>query len=94
MADIPRLTLLSGFDPIVVSYQERGAVLPPEYKRAVIMKSGICLPTVAVDGQIAGLWNLKKGKPFLKFFTPQPRKLQDAAMELVEGILWQTNGMI
>ena len=94
MADIPRLTLLSGFDPIIVSYQERGAALPPEYKRAVIMKSGICLPTVAVDGQIAGLWNLKKGKPFLEFFTPQPKKLHDAAMARVEEISWRTNGRL
>jgi len=55
MADIPELTLLSGFDPLIVSYTERGAVLPPEYKKAVVMKSGICLPTIAVNGQVAGL---------------------------------------
>ena len=32
-ADIPELTLLSGFDPFIVSYSERSAVLPAEYKR-------------------------------------------------------------
>ncbi len=67
--DIPELTLLSGFDPFIVSYSERSAVLPPEYKKAVVTKSGICLPTVAVNGQVAGLWNLKKGKPTVEFFT-------------------------
>ena len=33
MGDIPELTLLSGFDPMIVSYTERSAVLPPNIKR-------------------------------------------------------------
>ena len=94
MGDIPELTLLSGFDPVLVSYTERSAVLPPEYKRAVIMKSGICLPTIAVNGQVAGLWNIKKGEPTLEFFTPQPKRLKDAALDWVESIRWRTAGIL
>ena len=90
MGDIPALTLLSGFDPLIVSYMDRSAVLPPEYKRAVIMKSGICLPTIAIDGRVAGLWNIKKGEPAVEFFTAQPKKIKDAAFEWVELICWQT----
>ena len=90
MGDIPALTLLSGFDPLIVSYMDRSAVLPPEYKSAVIMKSGICLPTVAIDGRVAGLWNIKKGEPAVEFFTAQPKKIKDAAFEWVELICWQT----
>jgi hypothetical protein len=90
MGDIPALTLLSGFDPLIVSYTERGAVLPPEYKSAVIMKSGICLPTIAVNGQVAGLWNIKKGEPTVDFFTAQPKRIKDAAFDLVDNIRWQT----
>ena len=94
MGDIPELTLLSGFDPLIVSYTERGAVLPPESKRAVIMKSGICLPTIAVNGQVAGLWNIKKREPTLEFFTEQPKRIKDAAFDLVDNIRRQTAGIV
>ena len=89
MDDIPELTLLSGFDPLIVSYAERSAVLPPEYKEAVIMKSGICLPTIAVNGQVAGLWNIKKGEPVVEFFAAQPKRMIDAAFDLADNIRWQ-----
>ena len=94
MGDIPELTLLSGFDPLIVSYMERGAVLPMEYKKAVIMKSGICLPTIAVNGQVAGLWNIKKGEPFVVFFEVQPNRIKDAAIHLADNICWQTRNQI
>ena len=94
MGDIPELTLLSGFDPLIVSYTERGAVLPPEYKRAVVMKSGICLPTVAVNGKVAGLWNIKNGEPAVEFFTAQPKKMKDAALDWADAIRWRTRGEI
>lgn len=92
--DIPELLLLSGFDPLIVSYADRSAVLPPEYKSAVIMKSGICLPTVAVNGQVAGLWNIKKGEPVLEFFTTPPRRIKDAAEDLIDQMRLQTAGIL
>ena len=94
MGDIPELTLLSGFDPLIVSYTERSAVLNPEYKKAVIMKSGICLPTIAIDGQVAGLWNIEKNESTLEFFTEQPKRIKDAAFDMVENIRRQTSGRI
>jgi hypothetical protein len=90
MGDIPELSLLSGFDPLIVSYTDRSAILPPEYKKAVIMSSGICLPTIAVNGQVAGLWNIKKGEPVVEFFTAQPKRIKDAAYDLADNICWQT----
>ena len=94
MGDIPELTLLSGFDPLIVSYMERGAVLSPEYKKAVVMSSGICLPTIAANGQVAGLWNIKKGEPTVEFFTVQPKRIKDTAFNMVENICWQTRQQI
>jgi hypothetical protein len=90
VGDIPEFTLLSGFDPLIVSYTDRSAVLPPEYKSAVITKSGICLPTIAVNGQVAGLWNIKKDMPVVEFFTEQPKRIQDAAYNLADNIYWET----
>jgi hypothetical protein len=92
MSDVPELTLLSGFDPVIVSYVERGAVLPPEYKTKVILKSGICLPTVAVNGRIAGIWNIKGNKPVLELFEKQSARLERKALELVEDMRFRTAG--
>lgn len=94
MGGIPELTLLSGFDPLIVSYQKRGTVLPAEYKRAVILKSGICLPTIAVNGQVAGIWNLKNGRPVVEFFAAQPARIKRAAEELVDEMRWRTAGKL
>lgn len=94
MGDIPELTLLSGFDPLIVSYVERSAILPPAYKSAVILKSGICLPTVAVNGKVAGLWNIKKREPVVEFFSDQPKRIQDGAMQMVNHVLWRTAGAL
>ncbi len=85
-ADIPEITLLSGFDPLIVSYADRSAVLPPEYRNRVIMKSGICMPSVAVNGRVAGLWNIRKDEPVLEFFSGQPERIENAAREMAESV--------
>jgi hypothetical protein len=95
MGGIPELTLLSGFDPIIVSYTTGNRFsLPQEYKSKVILKSGICLPTIAVNGRIAGLWNIKKNEPIVDFFAAQPRRIASAALERVEAMLWQTRSAV
>jgi hypothetical protein len=88
--DIPELTLLSGFDPIIVSYTTDDRLcLPQEYKSKVILKSGICLPTIAVNGQVAGIWNIKNNKPIIEFFAAQPKRIESDALERVESIIEQ-----
>ncbi|MDR0396539.1 MAG: winged helix DNA-binding domain-containing protein [Oscillospiraceae bacterium] len=85
-ADIPETTLLSGFDPYIVSYADRSASLPIEYKKRVILSSGICLPTIAVNGCVAGLWNIKGRESVVEFFEPQPPRIERAAQDAVETI--------
>jgi hypothetical protein len=92
MNDIPELTLLAGFDPLIVSYTERSPVLPPEYKSAVILKSGICNPTVCVNGRVEGLWNIKKGEPTLTFFSEQPQRIKNAALDMIDEIRLRSAG--
>lgn len=94
MGDIPHLTLLSGFDPYLVSYVDREAALPKEYRKAVVLKSGICLPTIAVDGVVAGIWNLKNKTPVVEFFGTQPKSIRDEAMARVEQIGWGVAGRL
>ncbi len=90
VADIPEITLLSGFDPLIVSYTDRSAVLPPEIKSKVILKSGICNPAIAVNGRVAGIWNIQKDQPVVEFFTAQPKRLKDTALEMVDSIRWRS----
>ena len=94
MGDIRHLTRLSGFDPYLVSYVDREAALPKEYKKAVILKSGICLPTIAVDGVVAGIWNLKNRSPVVEFFSPQPKAIREEALARVEQIGWSVAGRL
>ena len=90
MGDIPELTLLSGFDPIIASYTTDDRLcLPQEHKSKVILKSGICLPMVAINGQVAGIWNIKKNAPIIEFFSAQPKRIKSAAFERVESIIEQ-----
>jgi hypothetical protein len=94
MGEIPEYTLLSGFDPLITSYVDRGMVLPPEYKKAVITRAGICMPSIAIHGQVAGLWNIKDGEGVVEFFTEQPKRIKDAVRDWVEMIRWGTAGRI
>ncbi|MDR0857576.1 MAG: winged helix DNA-binding domain-containing protein [Oscillospiraceae bacterium] len=85
--DVPELTLLSGFDPLIVSYTSDNRLsLPQEYKSKVILKSGICLPTIAVNGYVAGVWNIRKNEPVAELFAKQPKRIETAALEMVDSI--------
>jgi len=94
LGEIPELTLLSGFDPVIVSYVDRSAVLSPEYRSRAVMKSGICLPTVAVNGRVAGLWNIKNGAPIVEFFDTQEPRIVRETKERVDFIRFRTAGRI
>ncbi len=93
-ADIPEITLLSGFDPFIVSYADRSAVVPPEYKSKVILKSGICLPAIAINGRVAGIWNIKNKEPIVELFSEQPKRIKNAAFDLVDSIRWRIDRFV
>jgi len=90
IGDIPELTLLSGFDPLIVSYtSENRFSLPKEYRSRVVLKSGICLPSIAVNGSVVGLWNIKKNAPVIEFFTKQPHRVESETYGRVESMIWR-----
>ena len=87
IGEIPEMTLLSGFDPIISSYTiDDRLIIPQEHKSRLVLKSGICLPSIAINGSVAGIWNIKKNEPTIEFFAPQPKRMQSAAYELVESM--------
>jgi len=90
IADIPPIMILSGFDPYIAEYADRSFTLPQEYRKAVVLTSGIMLPTIAIDGKVAGLWNIKNNKPVVEFFETAPKLAHDIVCELVDTVRWKT----
>nr|WP_237330946.1 winged helix DNA-binding domain-containing protein [Streptomyces sp. BA2] len=50
--------LMAMWDSILLAYADRGRVIPPAYRPWVIRRNGDVLPTLLVDGQVAGVWRL------------------------------------
>lgn len=44
------------WDSTLLAYQDRGRMIPPGYRRLVIRQNGDVLPTLLVDGYVAGVW--------------------------------------
>jgi hypothetical protein len=52
----PPPRLLAMWDSVLIAYEDRSRVIPDEIRSRVIMKNGDFLPSVLVDGHVAGLW--------------------------------------
>lgn len=48
--------LMAMWDSVLLAYADRGRVIPPEYRPLVIRRNGDVLPTLLVDGYVAGVW--------------------------------------
>jgi hypothetical protein len=48
--------LLPMWDNVLLAYFDRSRVVPTDYRRLVIKRNGDILPTLLVDGYIAGVW--------------------------------------
>jgi hypothetical protein len=49
------------WDSVLLAYSDRSRVIPPDYRRSVIRSNGDVLPTLLVDGYVAGVWRPVKG---------------------------------
>lgn len=57
---IPECLFLAGFDPLMLGYEKTESLfLPAQYMRNVFSLSGIVRPAILIDGNVAGLWNMK-----------------------------------
>ncbi|MFB7462235.1 winged helix DNA-binding domain-containing protein [Streptomyces sp. NPDC056224] len=48
--------LMAMWDSILLAYADRGRVIPPAYRKHVTRVNGDVLPTLLVDGYVAGVW--------------------------------------
>ncbi|MGI9609729.1 MAG: winged helix DNA-binding domain-containing protein [Acidimicrobiia bacterium] len=53
--------LLGMWDSILLAYADRSRVIPEAYRSTVIRRNGDVLPTLLVDGHVAGVWRPIEG---------------------------------
>ena len=53
--------LLPMWDSVLLAYADRSRIIPPDYRKLVIRINGDCLPTLLVDGYVAGVWRPVEG---------------------------------
>ncbi|HEY7102238.1 MAG TPA: winged helix DNA-binding domain-containing protein [Mycobacteriales bacterium] len=64
--------LLPMWDSALLAYDDRGRVIPPDYRKLVIRINGDVLPTLLVDGYVAGVWRPVEGGIEATAFHPLP----------------------
>ncbi|GGV24900.1 hypothetical protein GCM10010277_05490 [Streptomyces longisporoflavus] len=64
--------LMAMWDSILLAYADRGRVIPPAYRPLVIRRNGDALPTLLVDGHVAGVWRAVDGRVEATAFHPLP----------------------
>jgi hypothetical protein len=53
--------LLGMWDNVLLAYADRSRIVPDEYRPIVIRRNGDVLPTLLVDGRVAGVWRAVDG---------------------------------
>ena len=54
--------LLPMWDSTLLAYADRARMVPPEYRKLVARSNGDVLPTLLVDGHVAGVWRPLDGR--------------------------------
>ncbi|WP_328754216.1 MULTISPECIES: winged helix DNA-binding domain-containing protein [unclassified Streptomyces] len=64
--------LMAMWDSVLLAYADRSRVIPPAYRPVVIRRNGDVLPTLLVDGHVAGVWRPVDGGIEATAFHPLP----------------------
>lgn len=76
--DVPAPPRLLGmWDSILLAYQDRSRVIPREHRELVTRRNGDVLPTLLVDGLVAGVWRPADGAIEAAAFHPLPDETWD-----------------
>ena len=77
---------LPKWDNVLLAFADRTRVLPEKYRRTVIGSNGDVAQTFLVDGLVAGLWSIEKGRvvlePLARLSRSVRRELEDEAERL------------
>lgn len=69
--------LMAMWDSVLLAYADRARVIPEPYRKAVIRANGDTLPTLLVDGYVAGVWR------------PTPEGIEAAAFQPLPPAAWK-----
>ena len=64
--------LLPMWDSTLLAYADRARIVPAEYRKLVMRNNGDVLPTLLVDGFVAGVWRVIDGGIEATAFEPLP----------------------
>jgi hypothetical protein len=79
--------LLPMWDSVLLAYADRSRVIPPEHRRLVIHSNGDVLPTLLVDGYVAGVWRPVEGGIEATAFQPLPKAAWAGLAEEAAGLV-------
>jgi hypothetical protein len=79
--------LMAMWDSVLLAYFVRSRVIPPDYRKLVIRTNGDVLPTLLVDGYVAGVWRPVEGGIEATSF----RRLPD---EVWEGLAAEARSLV
>ena len=79
--------LLGMWDNVLLAYADRSRVVPEPFRTAIFRRNGDVLPTLLVDGEVAGVWRPVDGAIEATAF----RRLDDAAWA---GLAKEARGLV
>ncbi|GAA1936605.1 winged helix DNA-binding domain-containing protein [Streptomyces durmitorensis] len=78
--------LMAMWDSVLLAYADRARVIPPDYRPWVIRRNGDVLPTLLVDGQVAGVWRPVDGGVEATAFHPLSPDTWDGLAEEAQSL--------
>ncbi|MFJ3727129.1 DNA glycosylase AlkZ-like family protein [Streptomyces sp. NPDC090045] len=78
--------LMAMWDSILLAYADRSRVIPPAYRPLVIRRNGDVLPTLLVDGHVAGVWRPLQGGIEATAFHPLSPATWDGLAEEAQSL--------
>lgn len=79
--------LMAMWDSVLLAYADRSRVIPPELRRLVIRNNGDVLPTLLVDGHVAGVWRPVDGGIEATAFHDLPSDAWDGLAAEAESLM-------
>lgn len=64
--------LMAMWDSVLLAFSDRSRVIPPAYRKLVTRSNGDVLPTLLVDGYVAGVWRTVEGGIEVTAFQHSP----------------------
>ncbi|HEY0638261.1 MAG TPA: winged helix DNA-binding domain-containing protein [Pseudonocardiaceae bacterium] len=78
--------LMAMWDSVLLAYADRARVIPTEYRPLIIRRNGDTLPTLLVDGHVAGVWRATDGGIEATAFHDLPAATWDALAEEAKSL--------